>query len=145
MRRAVFVVVAFVFAAACTGVGREAGTTTITAAAAPTGRDLPRSLRASSERIATEVCKHEEHCGRGTASTCINATTARAAKELRQWNCEPAAIRARFEECLVSFDSLGCDVVLRDDKRPLCPEEVDCDDHRARLIDPGPELEKIWQ
>jgi hypothetical protein len=147
MRRALSVTFAFISIAACGTAGGEAGTATLTGATITSGgHDLPRNLSTSSDRIATEVCNHEEHCGRvGDVSACMDATARRATDELRRWNCQPAAIRARFEECLVSFDGVPCELDLRKERRPLCPENRACEDFTAHLVPPGPELAKIWR
>lgn len=121
------------------------GTTTITSGPGVGQRELPRTLRSTSESVAAQVCKHENRCGRGTVASCVDATTPRAQDELSRWNCDPAAIRARLEECLASFDDLSCDVDLSKEKRPLCKANVACGDRNAKLIPSGPELAKVWR
>ncbi len=136
---------------ACGKYGYEARTTTITGAPMITSgpakgeAELPRNLSSTARAVALSVCRHENHCGRGTITSCIDATVDRARTELASWNCEPAAIRARYEECLASFDALSCDVDPRAEKRALCPPTEGCGTVQARLISPGPQLEKIWK
>lgn len=138
-------------AVACGGYGYEARTTTITGAPMITSGpavgepELSRTLAATSQRVALEVCKHENHCGRGDVPSCVDATIGRARQELTRWNCEPAAIRARLEECLAGFVDVSCEVDLRKDRLSFCPENVACENVQARLIDPGPELAKIMR
>jgi hypothetical protein len=151
MRRALLFSFAAVWAVAC-GYGYEARTTTITGAPMITSGpavgepELPRTLSATSEAIALEVCKHENHCGRASVPSCVNATVPRARRELKRWVCEPAAIRARFEECLAGFNELSCEVdLIRTQKRPLCPPNIACGDVAAHLIPPGPALAEIWR
>lgn len=154
MRRTSFLIITAAGAAACGGYGYEARTTTITGAPMITSgpgageAELPRTLRSTSQSVARAVCEHEQRCGRGRrggVSSCVDATVSKARKELSQWNCEPAAVRARLEECLAGFDEVSCDVDLETQKRPLCPGNVACGENNAKLIDPGPALAKIWE
>jgi hypothetical protein len=152
MRRALLLSLAVVSMIAC-GYGYEARTTTITGAPMITSgpgageRELPRTLNATSQRVAQEVCKHEQRCGRSDdVSACVDATVGRARDELMRWNCAPAAIRARFEECLAGVNDEPCLVDLRTEDRKLCPRpNVDCMDYAAQVTPPGPELAKIWE
>jgi len=150
MRAALLFSVAAGGAIAC-GHGREAGVTTITAAPIVTTgpavgeRELSRTLGSTSRRLATEVCGHEQRCGRGDAASCVDATIGRAREELTRWSCEPAAIRARLEECLAGIDEVSCDVDVRKDRLSFCPENVACENVQAKLIAPGPELAKVWR
>ncbi len=151
MHRALIAGLAAVATAAC-GHGNEARTTTITGAPMITSGpavgepELPRTFRAASERIAGGVCRHEQRCGRGEAvPKCVDDTASRARSELMRWNCEPAAARARLEECLVGFDAQSCDAALHASSRPLCPPVLGCGDAEAKLIDPGPALARIWE
>jgi hypothetical protein len=150
MKRTLLSSCALVSVVACGGYGYEARTTTITGAPMITSgpalgeQELPRTLRSSSERLALAVCQHESYCGR-TDKHCVDATVQQARQELSSWRCEPAAVRARFEECLVGFQSQSCDLNLRTDKQPYCAANAACTDDNARLIAPGPELAKIWQ
>jgi hypothetical protein len=150
MRHILFISCAIVSVVACAGQRQQAGTTTITSAPVNTNREDPAvhrkamKLSTSSEAIANGVCEHESHCGRAN-SDCLDATVKQARQELLRWNCEPAAVRARLEECLVGFQSESCDVRLNADRLPLCPPNEMCSDHEAKLIDPGPALAKIWE
>ena len=150
MRRTFLFSCAIVSMAACGGkMSTAPTTTTITSAPILTSgpvaeHELPRTLSSTSAAIALAVCKHESRCGRGKLSTCIDATTPKARAELSRWSCEPAATRARYEECLVGFNDISCDVNLNTDKRPYCPRNAACG-YDKPLIDPGPPLEKIWE
>lgn len=150
MRKTVLSSCAVVSAVACGGYGYEARTTTITGAPMITSGpalgepELPRTLRSAAEAIALGVCQHENFCGRGDKS-CADATVKQARAELSRWNCEPAAIRARFEECLAGFEAQSCDVNLLTDPKPFCPINAACDDDMAQMIAPGPALGKIWR
>ncbi|HVH44895.1 MAG TPA: DUF6184 family natural product biosynthesis lipoprotein [Labilithrix sp.] len=151
MRRSVLFSFAIAWALGCGGYGYEARTTTITGAPMMTSgpgigeRELPRTLRSASERMAQQVCTHENRCGRGSVSECASATLPRVTEELTRWNCEPAAIRARLEECLAGIDELSCDAVLSNKERTICPANDECHDRMVKLISPGPELAKIWR
>jgi hypothetical protein len=151
MRRALISSLAAALMAAC-GYGYETRTTTITGAPMITSGpalgepELPRTFRAASERLAGAVCMHEQRCGRGEAvPSCVSATAKRARNELMRWDCEPAAARARLEECLAGLDAQPCPVNLRTDTRQLCPPVVGCGDLEAKLIPPGRVLAKYWK
>ncbi len=153
MRRATISSLAAVAMAAC-GYGYETRTTTITGAPMITSGpgvgepELPRTFRATSDRLAAEVCTHEQRCGRGSGSgvsECFDATAKSARAELMRWNCEPAATRARIEECLAGIDEQMCAVPLRTDPRPFCPPVEGCGDAEATLIPTGRALAEIWK
>lgn len=152
MRRAVLSSLAITAMMAC-GYGYEARTTTITGASMVTSgpevgeRELSRSLTATSEQVATEICRHEQRCGRGDdVSACVDATVPRARAELMRWSCEPAAIRARLEECLAGLDEQPCVVRPTAQGRELCPRpNAACTDRPARVTSPGPALAEIWR
>lgn len=148
MRSTLFICGAIVLAVACGGYKNEARTTTITSATMDgpplSEQELPRTLRRTSEAIALGVCQHENYCGR-TDDSCVDATVKQARSELMLWNCEPAAIRARLEECLVGFEAQSCDVKLLSDRQPLCPANAACSDHMAEQIPPGAALAKLWE
>jgi hypothetical protein len=152
MRRSVLFCIGIMGAIGCGGYGYETRSTTITGAPMITSGpalgepELPRTLRSTSERVASEVCSHESRCGRGDdVSSCVDATVGRARTELSRWNCEPAAIRARLEECLAGLGEVACDVDLRSDRRPFCPANAACEDVSAQLTPPGPGLARIWR
>src|SRR4051812_14091727 len=150
MRSILLVCSAMVLAAACGGYKNEARSTTLTSATMPNSappladKELPRTLRATSDAIALGVCQHENHCGR-TSESCADATVKQARSELMRWDCEPAAIRARLEECLSGFEAQSCDVHLLTDRQPLCPPNAACTDHAAKLIPTGAALAKLWE
>ncbi|HVJ92043.1 MAG TPA: DUF6184 family natural product biosynthesis lipoprotein [Labilithrix sp.] len=151
MRRAVFMSFVVAGATACGRHGNEARTTTITGATMITSGpgvgepELLRTLDATSQRLASEVCVHQSRCGHADASSCIDATLPEARAQLMSWNCDPAAIRARLEECLAGINEQSCEVDMQREARDLCPGNVACRDRAAGLIDPGPELAKVWQ
>ncbi len=151
MRAALLISFAATAAVACGGYGYEARTTTITGASMITSgpavgeRELSRTLSSTEHRLATAVCQRENHCGRGEVAPCVNATIGKARQELTSWDCQPAATRARLEECLAGIDEVACDVDIRKDRISFCPQNVACDDFKGRLISPGPELAKIWR
>ena len=137
---------------ACGGYGYEARTTTITGAPMITSgpgageAELSRTLGSTSQRIALEVCNHENRCGRGDVSACVDATLGRAREELTRWNCDPATTRARLEECLAGIDEVPCEVNLRTDRANISPTTLTCGElNAARLISPGPALAEIWR
>ena len=152
MRVAVLISFGVLGLIACGGYGYEARTTTITGAPMITSgpaageSELSRTLGSTSQRVALEVCTHENRCGRGDVSECVDATLGRAREELTRWNCDPATTRARFEECLAGIDEVPCDVNLRTDRPNICPTTLTCGEvNAARLVSPGPELAKIFR
>lgn len=152
MMRRLLLSFAFAGTIAC-GYGYETRSTTITGAPMITSgpltgeRELPRTLSATSEQVALGVCKHEQRCGRADdVSACVDATVPRARDELLGWNCEPAAIRARLEECLSGFDEQPCVVNLRTEARKFCPRpNAACTDRTARLVSPGEPLADVMR
>lgn len=151
MRKAMLFSLAVVGATACGRYGYETRTTTITGAPMITSGpaigepELSRTLGRTSQRVALEVCTHENRCGRGDVPSCVDATLGRARQELIRWDCDPASTRARLEECLAGLDEVPCDVNLRTDRRILCPSNLTCGDSQVRLVAPGPELAEIWR
>lgn len=145
MRTTLLISCALISAVGCGGYRNdEAKTTTITSGPLAPERELPRTVSASAESIARGVCEHEQRCGRNKAG-CVDATVKQARKELMNWNCSPAATRARLESCIVGFQSVSCDVNLRTDRQALCPTNVVCPNESAKLIDPGPYIEKAME
>lgn len=86
--------------------------------------------------LADEVCRREATCNRiGTAGArytteeaCMADLGVRLPAQVASWNCEPAAARARFEECLASIRSERCEtnLVARIDRLPLCRPNAVC-------------------
>lgn len=131
-------------AAACGGQGARArSTTTVTSAAVE--RDLsPPSTAAVVERLALAACLHEVRCGRPRGEDCMESARNKARAELASFRCEPAAARARVEECLASIPAETCelDVTMRTN---ICPVNEACDNVRADLVSPGAKLAEEWR
>jgi hypothetical protein len=97
-------------------------------------------------RLAEEICAHEQRCGRDAKlSQCRRVVNARAGRTLLDRSCEPAARRARIEECLATIRTEPCPVDLAHFPTPFCPVNDDCPTTAEALIPPGPALAKIWR
>jgi hypothetical protein len=130
-------------AIACGGGGTEArSSTTITSGPGVGEPELSRSANAMSERLAFQLCLHEAECGRSQNQQCVDDTTAKARSELMSWDCDPASIRARAEECLASVRAESCSVDLKARAR-VCPVNDACTNRNARLESPGPALAEV--
>jgi hypothetical protein len=101
--------------------------------------ELSRKVSDLSTRLALEICSHEDHCGRAGGLECVNTAMVRSQDELSSWDCAPAAIRARLEECLAGVPTVSCDIDLRTSARATCPGNSECG-RNADLISPGREL-----
>jgi hypothetical protein len=150
MRRASLSIFGVVALIACGGHGYEARTTTITGAPMTTSGpgvgepELPRTLSSTSRRLALAVCTHEARCGRDEVASCIDGALPAVRSELLRWDCEPAATRARLEECLAGFDALTCERDLKTADR-LCPVNAACGDFAGELVPPGRALADVWR
>jgi hypothetical protein len=138
MRQALLFSTALILLASACGYPRRSteisGQTQLTSGPGIGEPELGRTIGTLSERLADEVCLHETRCGRPD-SACVADTVARASEQLSGWNCSPAAIRARIEECLAGIDEVSCDVDARAASR-LCPSNAACGQN-AELISPG--------
>lgn len=149
MRRAVVITLAVVSMVACGGYGNEARTTTTGApmitSGPPAGEtELSRTVESTAQRLAIEVCNHEAKCGRAEMEQCLGATVSRARAQLASWRCDPAGVRARFEECLAGIDEQPCGIRLESEPR-WCPPNPVCGGARANLISPGRVIAEIWR
>ena len=134
----------------CGGYGYEtrsteiSGVTTITSGPGVGERELSRSTSAVSEQLALGVCAREARCGRAHSGACVTQMSARARVELSSWDCDPASIRARAEECLAGIDELTCELDLSSVDN-VCPANDTCARYDAELIAPGPALAGVWR
>ncbi|MBX3189133.1 MAG: hypothetical protein KF819_19075 [Labilithrix sp.] len=90
--------------------------------------DTPEpSVKALSTRLAAEVCDHESRCGRAAdIPQCIQLLEVRAHEEMADWECPPAARRARVEECLATIGTEPCLIDLAHAPAPMCRANVAC-------------------
>jgi hypothetical protein len=111
------------------------GYTVETTGADIVGLDNPRStgmFEASDEviatRLAAEICDREVRCYASTltALQCRQGKLGRTRRELSEWRCSPAAMRARAERCLASIGNEPCELDLAS-RRSLCASNVACE------------------
>lgn len=142
MHRVTLIVLAFASAGAavaCGGGANGASTTAITSGPGVGELELSRSASVMSERLAFQLCLHEANCGRAQTQACVEDNTTKARTELMSWDCDPASIRARAEECLAYVRAESCSVDLTT-RRRVCPVNDACANMNARLVSPGPAL-----
>lgn len=142
MHRGTLIGTLAVAAAAIACGGPRPAVTTVTSGSWIGEPELSRSLSAVSERMAFQLCLHESNCGRPQSQACVEEHTAKARDEIMSWNCEPASIRARAEECLAALREESCSAELMT-RRRLCGVNDACPNRTADLIAPGPALADV--
>ncbi len=123
-------------ASACAHSGDETGITTIRSGvpAGPRVTNVSPDDRAT--RLALELCRRAESCGRvggrdqrwPTESACIADVETDMPARIGRWTCPADASRARFENCLAAIRSSTCETQLdsRLDGLTACRAEVVC-------------------
>lgn len=84
-------------------------------------------------RVAVELCRHAESCGRAgrrehrwaTASSCVTELERELPARLGPLGCKPEVSRPRLDACLAELRSAGC-AAREESLVPACRGEVLC-------------------
>ncbi len=87
-------------------------------------------------RLAVELCRRAEACGRvgrrearwATDTACVSEVERDVPARLRAWRCSPSSSLGRLEDCLAAIRSARCDAPVDDGWTELaaCRAEVVC-------------------